>query len=172
MFLLEIKKTGNYRNIYKERNICYFQTKVESYKRKGKPIICYNCSGFFHAARNCRLKPKCIKCGGEHATRDCSIKEKLPVPKCVNCGESGYIAAWKGCKAFPVITKPTTTRTNRSYADITAGKSEKTEKTPGRPTEERPSTWQDIPDVKDWLVGWGLMAQEPFLAKLRQTYGR
>ncbi|GBN73642.1 hypothetical protein AVEN_175460-1 [Araneus ventricosus] len=23
-----------------------------------------------------------------------------------------------------------------------------------------------------WLVGWGLMAQEPFLAKLRQTYGR
>ncbi|GBN07205.1 hypothetical protein AVEN_246877-1 [Araneus ventricosus] len=23
---------------------------------------------------------------------------------------------------------------------------------------------------KDWLVVWGLMAQEPFLAKLRQTY--
>ncbi|GBO37307.1 hypothetical protein AVEN_24412-1 [Araneus ventricosus] len=29
-----------------------------------------------------------------------------------------------------------------------------------------------IPAHTGWLVVWGLMAQEPFLAKLRQTYGR
>ncbi|GBN72027.1 hypothetical protein AVEN_135870-1 [Araneus ventricosus] len=81
MFLLEIKKTGNCKNIYNERNICYFRTKIETYRRKTKAMICYNCSGFYHAARNCHLKPKCIKCGGEHATRDCKIKGKLPVPK-------------------------------------------------------------------------------------------
>ncbi|GBO33084.1 hypothetical protein AVEN_241115-1 [Araneus ventricosus] len=28
-----------------------------------------------------------------------------------------------------------------------------------------------VPNFDAWLVGWGLMAQEPFLAKLRQTYG-
>ncbi|GBN39254.1 hypothetical protein AVEN_260098-1 [Araneus ventricosus] len=147
MFLLEIKKVGNYKNIFNERSICYFRTKIETFRRKGKPIICYNCSGFYHAARNCHLKPKCIKCG-EHATRECSIKEKLPVPKCVNCGESGHIAAWKGCKAFPVIAKPASKRTFRSYADIAAGKREKT---PGRTAEERPSTSQDIPDLKESL---------------------
>ncbi|GBO33729.1 hypothetical protein AVEN_258235-1 [Araneus ventricosus] len=151
MFLLEIKKIGNYKNIFNERNICYFRTEIETFRRKGKPIICYNRSGFYHAARNCHLKPKCIKCGGEHATRECSIKEKLPVPKCVNCGESGHIAAWKGCKAFPVIAKPSSKRTNRSYADIAAGKREKMEKTPGRTAEERPSTSQDLPDIKESL---------------------
>ncbi|GBL68799.1 hypothetical protein AVEN_70036-1 [Araneus ventricosus] len=147
MFLLEIKKTENYKNIYNERNICYFRTKIETYRRKPKAIICYNCSGFYHAARNCHLKPKYIKCGGEHATRDCITKEKLPEPKCVNCGESGHIAAWKGCKAFPVIPK----RSIRSYADAAAGKIEKTEKTTGRPTEEKPSAPQDFSDIKESL---------------------
>ncbi|GBO35437.1 hypothetical protein AVEN_19820-1, partial [Araneus ventricosus] len=151
LFLLEVKKIGNYKNIFNERNICYFRTKIEPYRRKGKSIICYNCLGFYHAARNCHLKPKCIKCGGEHATRECSIKEKLPVPKCVNCGESGHIAAWKGCKAFPVIAKPALKRSNRSYADIAAGKREKTEKTTGRTAEEHPSISQDIPDIKESL---------------------
>ncbi|GBN81761.1 hypothetical protein AVEN_191953-1 [Araneus ventricosus] len=34
---------------------------------------------------------------------------------------------------------------------------------------------QDFISMKEsvgWLVRWGLMAQEPILAKLRQTYGR
>ncbi|GBM55487.1 hypothetical protein AVEN_27842-1 [Araneus ventricosus] len=56
MFLVEIKKKGNYTNIYNERSICYFRTKIETYRKKPKSTICYNCSGFFHAARNCHLK--------------------------------------------------------------------------------------------------------------------
>ncbi|GBO15514.1 hypothetical protein AVEN_39212-1 [Araneus ventricosus] len=136
MFLVEIKKIGNFTNIYNERSICYFRAKIETYRKKAKATICYNCSGFYHAARNCHLKPKCIKCGGEHPTRECNIKEKITEPKCVNCGESGHLAAWKGCKSYPVIKKPSYRQTGRSYA---AAAAEKIEQPIKKKTEERTS---------------------------------
>ncbi|GBL99343.1 hypothetical protein AVEN_206763-1 [Araneus ventricosus] len=36
MFLIEIKKIGKYMNIYNERNICYFKTKIEGHRKKTK----------------------------------------------------------------------------------------------------------------------------------------
>ncbi|GBL75320.1 hypothetical protein AVEN_87937-1 [Araneus ventricosus] len=87
LFLLEIKKIGKHMSIYNERDLCYFRTKIETYRRQAKATICFNCSGYYYAARKCHLRPKCIKYGGEHATQDCSIKEKIAEPKCVFCGE-------------------------------------------------------------------------------------
>ncbi|GBL57577.1 hypothetical protein AVEN_205843-1 [Araneus ventricosus] len=60
------------------------------------------------------MHPRCIKCNGEHATRECSINEKIAEPVCVNCGEKDHLAAWKGCKAFPVIKKTTTRQPGKS----------------------------------------------------------
>ncbi|GBL99123.1 hypothetical protein AVEN_64118-1 [Araneus ventricosus] len=39
----------------------------------------------------------------EHPTRECRIIEKIENPVCINCGEKGHLAAWRGCKALPVI---------------------------------------------------------------------
>ncbi|GBM50460.1 hypothetical protein AVEN_203054-1 [Araneus ventricosus] len=65
------------------------------------------------------MRPSCIKCNGEHATRDCNITEKIAEPTCINCGEKGHLAAWKGCKALPVITKPLERQQRKSYAQAT-----------------------------------------------------
>ncbi|GBN98911.1 hypothetical protein AVEN_58279-1 [Araneus ventricosus] len=100
------------------------------FHQNGGKVI--GCSGYFHAARNRHLKPRCIKCGGEHTTRECSIKEKIAEPKCVNCGESGHQAEWRGCNAIPVIKTPSTRQPGRSYAQATAEKTEKKEQTTGR----------------------------------------
>ncbi|GBM96790.1 hypothetical protein AVEN_249338-1 [Araneus ventricosus] len=99
LFLIDVKKTGNYANIFNERQACYFRVKVVPYSKRKKATICFNCSGFFHSARNCDMHPRCIKCNGQHATRDCSMKEIIQEPTCINCGEKGHLAAWKGCKA-------------------------------------------------------------------------
>ncbi|GBO46844.1 hypothetical protein AVEN_140267-1 [Araneus ventricosus] len=72
--------------------------------------MCFNCSDFFHSARNCKCKPRCIKCNGTHETRMCSIKTKIENPVCINCKENGHLASWKGCPKYPVIknyTPPT-----------------------------------------------------------------
>ncbi|GBM40917.1 hypothetical protein AVEN_234049-1 [Araneus ventricosus] len=69
--------------------------------------MCYNCSDFFHSARNCKCKPRCIKCNGSHETRMCNIKTKIENPVCINCKEIGHLASWKGCPKYPVIKNNT-----------------------------------------------------------------
>ncbi|GBN94170.1 hypothetical protein AVEN_158053-1 [Araneus ventricosus] len=99
--------------------------KVEPYRKRNKAIICFNCSGFYHSARTCHMKPRCIKCNGEHATRDCIIIEKIAEPTCINCVEKGHLVVWKGRIALPIITKPTVRQTRKTYAQAAAGQKKK-----------------------------------------------
>lgn len=94
MFLMKIKKVGNYQNIYNIKEIGYGIVKLEPYRRKNKATICYNCTGYHHSARNCHQRPRCIKCNGAHPTRECNIKEKIEHPVCINCGEKDHLAVW------------------------------------------------------------------------------
>ncbi|GBM02116.1 hypothetical protein AVEN_190555-1 [Araneus ventricosus] len=75
------------------------------------------------------MHPRCIKCNGEHAMRDCSITEKTEEPKCLNCGKKGHLAAWKGCKALPVIKKTSDGQSRKSYAQAAAEQKNKEEQT-------------------------------------------
>ncbi|GBN55460.1 hypothetical protein AVEN_3492-1 [Araneus ventricosus] len=138
-------------NIYNERDLCYFKTKIETYRRKTKATICFNCSGYYHAARNCHLRTKCIKCGGEHATWDCSIKKEIAEPKCVNFGETGHLAAWKGCKTLPVIKKPSTRQRGKIYAQAAADNMKNVEQTGEKQTEAKTDEVTDLTDLKDSL---------------------
>ncbi|GBM87979.1 Nucleic-acid-binding protein from transposon X-element [Araneus ventricosus] len=120
MFLIEVKKVGNYQNIYNVKELGYVVVGIEPYRRKNKATICFNCSGFHHSARNCPQKPRCIKCNGEHPTRECRITEKIENPVCINCGEKGHLAAWRGCKALPVLRKTSLRIPGKSFAQATS----------------------------------------------------
>ncbi|GBO30212.1 hypothetical protein AVEN_135352-1 [Araneus ventricosus] len=89
LYLIDVKKSGNYANIFNEKQICYFRVKVVPYRQRKKATICYNCSGYYHSARNFHMRPGCIKCNGQHATRECGITEKIEDLTCINCGEKG-----------------------------------------------------------------------------------
>lgn len=47
-------------------------------------VQCHRCQGWSHVTSNCYNKPACLKCAGDHFTRDCT-KEKTTPAKCVNC---------------------------------------------------------------------------------------
>ncbi|GBN78092.1 hypothetical protein AVEN_219432-1 [Araneus ventricosus] len=149
LFLLEIKKIGKYMNIYNERDLCYFKTKIETCKRKAKATICFNCAGYYHAARKCHLRPKCIKCGGEHATRDCSIKEKIAEPKCVNCGETMHLSVWKGYKAIPVMPGPATRQPRKTDAQASNKDTREGEKKSPQQEENTTEVIAGLTDIKD-----------------------
>ncbi|GBM22708.1 hypothetical protein AVEN_81469-1 [Araneus ventricosus] len=79
LYLIDVHKYGNYANIYNEKQLCYLKVKIVPYKQRKKATICFNCSGYFHSARNCQMRPRCIKCNGQHAIRECRIKENSPI---------------------------------------------------------------------------------------------
>ncbi|GBM39189.1 hypothetical protein AVEN_136404-1, partial [Araneus ventricosus] len=107
IFLVELAKTPNANDIFEIDRISNFKIKIEQYRKKQRATMCYNCSEFFHSARNCKCKPRCIKCNGTHETRMCSIKTKIENPVCINCKGNGHLASWKGCPKYPVIRNNT-----------------------------------------------------------------
>ncbi|GBN82378.1 hypothetical protein AVEN_152778-1 [Araneus ventricosus] len=93
VFLVEIAKSPSSNNTFKVNRLNLFTVEIQSCRKKQKATMCYNCSDFFHSARNCRCNPRCIKCNGSHETRSCSIKTKIDNPTCINCNEKGHIAS-------------------------------------------------------------------------------
>ncbi|GFT03237.1 uncharacterized protein TNCV_3610921 [Trichonephila clavipes] len=58
-------------------------------------------------AANCFMKPRCLKCGKEHATKNCHIKDRLTNPFCINCQDFGHSACYTKCPEFPQPKKGT-----------------------------------------------------------------
>ncbi|GFT09595.1 uncharacterized protein TNCV_4947711 [Trichonephila clavipes] len=70
-------------------------------------------------AENCFLKPRCLKCGEEHLTKDCPIKQRLETKYCINCQVYGHMANWYGCPCFPKPKKKGAAKINRnSYTNL------------------------------------------------------
>ncbi|GBL70829.1 hypothetical protein AVEN_18887-1 [Araneus ventricosus] len=111
-FLVELQKTKKATEIYNIKHINYLKVLVEEYK--GRDIInqCYKCNWYHHKAGECQSNARCLKCAGPHETNKCSITSTIPNPKCINCGEVGHVASYRGCKMFPKKTTPQQNRTN------------------------------------------------------------
>ena len=60
-----------------------------------RPLRCFKCQRFGHIAGQCRAKPRCAKCAGEHEYGKCEAEAKA---KCCNCG-GDHSAAYQGCEA-------------------------------------------------------------------------
>ncbi|GFT45975.1 uncharacterized protein TNCV_3535491 [Trichonephila clavipes] len=76
------------------------EVKVEGYLVRGI-TKCFNCNNFYHTAANCFMKPRCLKCGKEHATKNCHLKERQLNPFCINCQDFGHSACYTKCPKFP-----------------------------------------------------------------------
>ncbi|GBO35429.1 hypothetical protein AVEN_129343-1 [Araneus ventricosus] len=67
------------------------------------------------SASGCGFRPRCLKCGQSHTTNQCSIKERVEKPVCINCGKEGHVAAYRGCEAFPKINKKPINNSPRTF---------------------------------------------------------
>ncbi|GFV33963.1 uncharacterized protein TNCV_2613611 [Trichonephila clavipes] len=87
-------------------------------------IQCFNCNNFYHTAANCFMKPRCLKCGKEHATKNCRIKERLINPFCINCQDFGHSACYTKCPKFPQPRKkpPLQTQLKRKISSVNGPK--------------------------------------------------
>lgn len=80
--------------------VCHQTVTWHSYIKKDVGTQCRKCQRFGHAASNCGLEYRCVKCPHRHAPGDCPLEDDQPAT-CVNCN-SAHPANFKKC---PVYTK-------------------------------------------------------------------
>ncbi|GFX23527.1 nucleic-acid-binding protein from transposon X-element [Trichonephila clavipes] len=105
-FLVILPRNDKNSKICDLAHLSYLQVKVEGYLVRGI-TQCFNCNNFFHTAANCFMKPRCLKCGKEHATKNCHIKESITNPFCINCQDFGHSACYTKYPKFPQPKKGT-----------------------------------------------------------------
>lgn len=73
--------------------------------RKNSDVVqCFRCQRFGHGSRHCNMKARCVKCGEEHMSSECTIPKAQNDPrythdviKCANCGNN-HTASFKECR--------------------------------------------------------------------------
>ncbi|GFU73149.1 hypothetical protein TNCV_294351 [Trichonephila clavipes] len=58
------------------------------------------------------------KCGEEHLTKDCPIKQRLETKFCINCQVYGHMANWHGCPCFPKPPKGAAKTNKNTYTNL------------------------------------------------------
>ncbi|GFX74094.1 uncharacterized protein TNCV_490581 [Trichonephila clavipes] len=102
--------------------------------------------------------PSCLKCGKDHLTKDCEIKEQEN-PYCINCKVYGHAACYTKCPSFPKPKKgaPIFNRNSNkfisnnvveglSFANIVSGNSESNDPLPSADNNNK-SERQSSPQV-------------------------
>ncbi|GBN02169.1 hypothetical protein AVEN_189915-1, partial [Araneus ventricosus] len=128
MFLIELTRSPNAEKIYNLTHFMNLKIRIENFQKRPGYTQCWNCQHFHHSSATCQGASRCLKCGENHRTNECHIKERMETPKCINCNQLGHVASWMGCEKFPKPKPPATNRQppttfshrptdNRTYAE-------------------------------------------------------
>lgn len=98
IYLVKFNGGAQFRDILKMNHILHVRVYWEKYDPRNKVTQCYNCQQYGHGARNCSLKPKCLKCGQDHQSRDCKKPREDP-PCCANCSEA-HLSNSRNCRNY------------------------------------------------------------------------
>lgn len=91
----ELMKTVKY--------ICYQSVSWQPFIKKDVGTQCRKCQRFGHAASNCGLEYRCVKCTHRHSPGDCPLEDDQPA-SCVNCNNN-HPANYKKCSAYIKYTE-------------------------------------------------------------------
>lgn len=83
--------------------VCHQTVSWQQFIKKDLGTQCRKCQRFGHAASNCGLEYRCVKCPHRHAPGDCPLEDDQPAT-CVNC-KSNHPASYKKCPAYTKYTE-------------------------------------------------------------------
>lgn len=96
MFYVDFKQKENNKEIYKVTRLLNTIVSFEAPHIKREIPQCARCQRFGHTKNFCHKPTRCVKCTGDHSTKDCIRKENDKNVKCVNCG-GAHPANYRGC---------------------------------------------------------------------------
>ncbi|GFX03325.1 translational activator of cytochrome c oxidase 1 [Trichonephila clavipes] len=117
VFLVTLPRSIENLKIFDLKTLAHLNITVDGYNGKGI-TQCFTCQNFHHNSDNCFLKPRCLKCGEEHVTKDCPIKQRLDTKFCINCQVYGQMANWHGCPCFPKPPKGAAKTNRNTYTNL------------------------------------------------------
>lgn len=99
LFWVNLKTNQKNKEIYNIKSMLH--TKISFEPPKPKRVIpqCTNCQRYGHTKKFCNHSPRCVKCTGNHHTKDCRRTERSNDVKCVLC-ENNHPANYKGCQVY------------------------------------------------------------------------
>lgn len=103
MFFLDLEPKDNNKEIYDLTSIHNAIVVVEPPRKTRDLPQCHRCQQFGHTRSYCNKPYKCVKCGENHITAECTKSKTLPA-KCANCHDS-HPASWRGCNVHQEIKR-------------------------------------------------------------------
>lgn len=86
---------------------------IEPPRKKNEVVQCTRCQRYGHTKTYCRRQHRCVKCGQEHNTKQCTKTKDTPAI-CVLC-EGNHTANYKGCPVYKDIIDKKEANTQRSH---------------------------------------------------------
>uniref|UniRef100_A0A2S2QEQ2 Nucleic-acid-binding protein n=1 Tax=Sipha flava TaxID=143950 RepID=A0A2S2QEQ2_9HEMI len=104
LFFVGLTPNDNNHEIFKLSSLLNTIIKFEKpNKTKNGPPQCHTCQNYGHTNNYCGHSPRCVKCGENHGSEDCT-KDKNSPPKCAHC-QGTHTANFKGCPVFKSLSK-------------------------------------------------------------------
>ncbi|HBE18312.1 MAG TPA: hypothetical protein DDW51_12040 [Cyanobacteria bacterium UBA11367] len=102
LFILSFENSEKIEEIFNISNILGMRVRIEPLK-KATGIIpqCKKCQAYNHTQKYCNQDSRCVKCTGQHDTRNCTIASNTPAT-CVNC-RGNHPASYRGCEVAKVL---------------------------------------------------------------------
>lgn len=103
MFYVDLEPNPNNKEIYNIKHINNAIVYIEPPKKTDDLVQCYRCQQFGHTKSYCKKPFRCVKCGCDHPTAECTKEINTP-PKCVHC-QQNHTASYRGCNTYQELMK-------------------------------------------------------------------
>lgn len=123
LFFVELERSNNNADIFKISSLLHTMVSIEKPHKKNRgPPQCHKCQSFGHTKSYCSHIPRCVKCGENHLSKECTKDHNLPA-KCANCA-GDHTASYKGCPKYinllkkslpPTVPRPALSTHLRSF---------------------------------------------------------
>ena len=115
LFFVDLEPQANNKEIFNLQFLGNSKITIEAPHKSRNVVQCQRCQAYGHSKTYCTKPYQCVKCGGQHDSKDCTKPRHNPA-KCALCGED-HPANYKGCSVYKnlVTTRNNQTRINNPY---------------------------------------------------------
>lgn len=103
MFFVDLEPSPSNTDIFNMKYIYRAVVKIEPPMKNDDIVQCHRCQQFGHSKTYCRKLYRCVKCGLNHPSAECTKLRDVP-PQCSNCLEN-HTASYKGCKIYKELVQ-------------------------------------------------------------------